>query len=131
MGPGYATEVWISEKAAKALEKFKKRDRQMVARILQGVEHWAKAGFWDYEGDKGKPVRHEGHEVYRVAYRASLFRLIGFYETDDKTAFIGIDTFVKGGQELSAAQKDRIKEVASVRDKQEWRRKRRDESDDT
>ena len=126
-GSKYATEVWISDKAAKAFKKFKKRDPSMASRFLQSLEHYAEAGFANFEGKKGTPVRHEGDAVYRVAYSASLFRLIGFYEEADKTVFIAMDAFLKGGQELSSSERNRLKNVASIRDKQEWRRRPRDE----
>ena len=127
VGPQYATEVWISEQAAGALKKFTKRDRATAARMLRNVERWAESGFQNYEGDEGTPIRHEGHEVYRVAYRSSLFRLIGFYEKDNRAVFIIMDAFRKRGRKLSKPERERITEVASVRDKNEWRRRRRDE----
>lgn len=120
-GPGFRTEVLISERAAKELAKQLKRDH-LLKRFLKALEHYARAGFARFEGEKN-PIRYEGEGVWRVAYEPSLFRLIGFYEDEGKTTFVAIDAFKKRGQRLSGAHRARIKEVARVRREGGWRRK--------
>ena len=115
--------MWVSEQARKAIEKFVKRKGDSGIRFLQKVKHYAKAGFREFESKSG-PIRHEWKGVYRVAHSSFLFRLIGFYE-DDADGFIAIDAFMKTGRQLKDSQRDRIDEVARVRDRGSW--KKRDE----
>ncbi len=122
VGNEYRTEVWIAEKAAKALNKFRRRGDGRE--FLQKLAHYSKAGFQEFEGDKN-PIRSEGHGVWRVRHSpSSLFRLIGFYEDGDKAAFIAIDAFTKSGTRLSAAERGRIKSVAQVRRDRLWKKRR-------
>lgn len=118
VGNEYRTDVWISEKVAKALKKLQKRGDGL--RFLQKLEYYAKAGFQKFEGYK-TPIRSEGRGVWRVRH-SSLFRLIGFYD-DGKAAFIAIDAFTKSGTSLSAAERRRIKKVAQVRRDRLWKKK--------
>ena len=118
VGDEYRTDVWIAEKAAKALNKFQKRGDGL--RFLQKLEYYAKVGFKKFDGFKN-PIRSEGRGVWRVRH-SSLFRLIGFYD-DGKAAFIAIDAFTKSGTSLSVAERKRINKVAQVKRDRLWKRR--------
>lgn len=122
VGAEFRTSVWIAEKAQKALNKFvKKGDGDW---FLKKVKHFATVGFPRFEG-KTNPIRHEWNGVYRVAHAASLFRLIGFYDGDDRTRFVAIDGFKKSGQSLTESERNRIDEVVRVKRDQLWERRER------
>ncbi len=122
VGAEYRTSVWIADKALKKLKKFVQRGEG--AKFLKKLKHYATAGFPGFEG-REMPIRHEWDAVYRVAHSALLFRLIGFYEGDDRTRFIAIDAFEKSGQALTASERNRIDEVARVKRDQLWKRRER------
>ena len=69
-----------------------------------------------------RPFWFWGGDVWRVAYRESLFRLIGFYDSG-KQCFIVIDAFMKRGMQLSEGQKKRITEVGRVKRLGSWIRR--------
>ena len=121
VGGQYSTDVWISEKATKALKKFLKKDQATGLVFSKKLQYYAEKGFARFEG-LGGPIRHEWHQVYRVAHSVSLFRLIGFY-ADGKGSFIAIDAFLKSGQGLNVSQRSRIGAVAEVRDQGAWRKR--------
>ena len=116
----YATRVLLSEKAQKEFEKLRKKKQTEYRRFVGVLDRYAKAGFENFEGDAA-PIRYEGGEVYRVGYTSTLFRLIGFFEDDRRDSFVGIDAFRKPGSQLTSGQRDRIKEVASVKRQRRWR----------
>ncbi len=89
-GNEYRTEVWIAEKPAKELAKFKRKGDGLS--FSKKLKRYAERGFREYEGDKS-PIRSEWNDVWRVGHSSTLFRLIGFYEDDDKEVFIAIDAF--------------------------------------
>ena len=60
--------------------------------------------------------------MYRIGTVDSLFRIIGFYENDDKTDFIALDAFSKSGQKLSPAERRRVDEVAWVKKDGDWKK---------
>lgn len=123
-GSAFATQVWISASGAKALGKLQKKDRITTQRFLAKIKRYAENGFADHEGPK-LPIRDEGNGVFRIANeRDSLFRLIGFYENDDRSRFVIIDAFLKRGTKLSSDHKARIKEVGRVKRDNNWRRRR-------
>ena len=119
-GEGIATRVLLSEKAQAGFEKLRKKKREEYRRFLGVLQRYAKAGFQHFESKKG-PIKHEGKDIYRVAHRDTLFRLIGFFENDRRESFIGIDTFTKLDTQLTGGQKDRIKAVARVKKFGLWR----------
>ena len=123
-GAKYATAVFISDKARKALIKLAKKNRQAAGHVLKRLEFYAGAGLRLYEGDK-KPIRHEWDGVYRIGEPSSLFRLLGFYDAEDKTSFVIMDAYQKHGQSLSSGDRGRIDEVAKVRKNQLWRKRSR------
>ncbi len=116
------TRLWLSDAAMGIVKSWFRKHRRDVEELLQKLEHCANAGFGLYEGE-GRPIRREWGGVYRIGHRASLFRLIGFYEDDTKTDFIVIDGFKKRGQQLSQAERARIDEVARVKAQGLWRRR--------
>ncbi len=118
MGDDYSTDVWISERASEVLSKFLRKTRARGQEFIAKVEHYAKKGFGKYESRRG-PIKHEGNHVFRIGQKSSLFRLIGFY-VGGKTEFICMDGFTKRGQKLSAAQRERIAQVAKIRKQQSW-----------
>jgi len=118
---GLRTRVYISGDAAEFLAKCARKHAPEIKRMLAKVEYYATNGFVTFEGSD-LPIRDEGHGVYRIAHsRGSLFRLIGFYENDDKGVFFVVDGFLKKGQDLSRPQRDRIANVG--REKKSWRRR--------
>ena len=117
VGDEFRTEVWVSDMAIRELEDSAPDE------FLQKLEYFAKAGFRNFEARKGNPIKHESGGVYRVGLHSSLFRLIGFYEDDRKTCFIAFDAFTKRKKKLSGPERDRIDEVADVRERGSWRKK--------
>jgi mRNA-degrading endonuclease RelE of RelBE toxin-antitoxin system len=115
VGPEYETCVWISQKAGKFLTKQARRHDKAISELLDKVEFWAKNGFANWEGGDGHPIKHEGDGVYRLGRRSSLFRLIGFYENDDKQSFLIIDAFLKLKQESARHEKERMRGVALIK----------------
>ncbi len=117
VGGAYKTDVWISKAAAEHLDEFA-GERDGI-RFVKKLEEYAKAGFANFEGAS---ILHEWSGVYRVAHRASLFRLVGFYERRPES-FIAIDAFVKHGQQLSKSDRLRIDRVADVCRLHSWKRR--------
>ena len=118
IGLNFKTEVWLTDTVSGQLYESEKAG-ELAFKLAQ----FAKAGFINFEGTVGRPIEYEGNGVYRIGLHASLFRLIGFYEDDRRTSFIGVDAFTKGRQKLSKAEKKRIKDVAKVRaDASSWRK---------
>jgi len=120
LGP-VSTTVWLSKRAADELTDFIDRDKTTGARFLKKLKEWAKAGFANFEGGDGFPIKHEGDGVFRVGMRSSLFRLLGFYN-NGKGEFIVIDAVLKRGLPLSSSDRKRITEVARVKRVGCWRR---------
>ena len=118
-GPEYQTTVSISKKASKTLDKFAKKNQQVVGYLLKKLKFYAEKGFQLYEGE-GKPIRHEWDGVLRIGETSSLLRLLGFYEHEDKSSFLIIDAYRKHGQRLSSDDRERIDRVASVRRNRLW-----------
>ena len=118
VGSEYGTEVWISKRASKELKKLIRKGKG--TEFVRKLKHYAQSGFSQFE-TKGGPIRHEWNEVWRIAYSSSLFRLVGFYADPRKAKFIVIDDFKKSGQSLSSRERDRINEVARVKDEGDWR----------
>lgn len=121
-GDEFATAVWLSIAANVAIVKFVHKGKKQVSTLLEKVEYWAEKGFASFEGKKGYPIRHEWDGVYRIGLPASLFRLIGFYENDDKASFIIIDVLKKRGTGLSKSETSRIDAVAKVKREGLWER---------
>lgn len=119
-GDKFKTEVWLAEKAAKALGKFTRRGNGGT-KFNKKLKEYATKGFAAFETENG-PIRHERDGVWRVAHAPSRFRLIGFYETNDKASFVAIDAFTKPGQSLSVPQQERITEVARVKRGRLWKK---------
>jgi len=119
---GGKTNVWVSDKVAKAILEFTKKKDNPKGFTLGKLEFYAKARFKDYEGDD-KPIRNEGGGVFRIGLRRNLFRVIGFYEDGSGRNFIAIDTIHKRGQKLSKADQKTIERVAKVKAEHQWRKK--------
>ena len=121
MGDDYSTDVWISEQASAVLSKFLRKTRAKGKEFIAKVEHYAENGFGNFEHDQG-PIRHEHNHVFRIGQKSSLFRLIGFY-VGGKTEFICMDGFTKRGKTLSKPQRERIAQVARIKQQESWVRK--------
>ncbi len=117
VGRGFKTEVWLTDKVREQL-----CDSEKAGELAAKLEYFAKVGFINFEAKVGRPIKYEWNGVYRIGLHASLFRVIGFYEDDRKTGFVGVDVFTKGGQKLSKAEKKRIKEVAKIKADASWRK---------
>lgn len=121
MGDDYRTDVWISEQASEVLSKFLGKTRAKGQELVAKVEHYAESGFENFEHGRG-PIRHEGNQVFRIGQTSSLFRLIGFY-VGGKSEFICMDGFTKRGRKLSGPQRERIAQVARIKQQGSWVRK--------
>ena len=121
VGGEYRTCVWISKKATEFLDKKsgKGHDRALNE-LLEKVEYWSKAGFWNFEGGEGFPIKNEGGGVFRLGHRNSMFRLLGFYENDDKHRFLIIDGFLKLKTKLANHERERIRQVGFVNKADGW-----------
>jgi len=115
------TRIWLSETALKELSRFRRKgDPNGV--WFKKLKHHAVNGLVNAERSTPPIVRHEGQGVYRIGFRDSLFRLVGFYSNGQKSEFIVIDALTKSGQKLSKAERDRIKAIADVKSSVLWRR---------
>ena len=119
-GVGYSTRVLLSEQVVKEFEKLRKKSKVEHERFIAKLDRYARAGFDRFEGKK-RPIRSEGDGVYRVGHTETLFRIIGFFEDDRRDSFVGIDAFRKVGTQLTAGQRDRIKNVARIKRLGTWR----------
>lgn len=113
------TRVWISDHAWSSLHKFKKKHQQTIVEMLKRLRRFMRNGFGASEG-KEKDIRPEGQGVFRIGHQSELFRMLGFYEHDNRTSFIVILVYLKRGQD---ANTDLIKEVARVKREKDWSRK--------
>jgi len=114
---GGATELWLSDKVWRELKRL---DSTVKGRFLKQLKRCCDGGFVNYEG---MLVVCEWSEVYRIGFGWSLFRIIGFYEDGtNKTRFIGMDAYLKHGQKLSAADRDRINATAAIKKNRAWRK---------
>lgn len=107
------TRVWITKRVENELWTFTK-SRDHHRRFLACLERYAKNGFWNYDRCKSDPIRFEGDGVYRVGIKAFLFRVYGFYETNERKSFIAIDAFLKKDKKLNSSDRARIAEVARI-----------------
>ncbi len=122
-GGDFRTTVWISPSVKNGFAELSKKDRTTAGRFLKKLEYYARTGFGSFEGDRGAPIRHEWDGIYRVALHNSLFRLVGFYEGQDKSLFVVLDSFKKRGQELSSSERERINAVGVVKRNRDWRKR--------
>ncbi|HEY3243767.1 MAG TPA: hypothetical protein VGM03_10490 [Phycisphaerae bacterium] len=114
------TRVWLSRSAERAIQKFRRKG-DPDGSFWKRLKRWAQNGFRLHEGPDG-PIRLEWDGVYRVGPIDSLFRIIGFYENDSRAHFIGMDAFLKHGQQLTDGQKKRIDAVAAIKRDGNWRK---------
>jgi len=121
VGDEYRTCVWISETADAFLtKKTGKGHDRAINELLDKIKYWAKQGFGDFEGGEGFPIKREPDGVYRLGRHASLFRLLGFYENDDKRRFLIIDGFLKLKVGSARHEKERIRQVGLVKKAKVW-----------
>lgn len=113
------TRLWLSEAVEKAIVRFR-RDGDPNGAFWKKIKRYAQTGFALYEHGERPPIRAEWDGVYRIGTVDSLFRIIGFYENDDRNDFIAIDAFLKSGQQLNRAERRRIDEVARVKKDGDW-----------
>ena len=116
------TNLWFSVKVNKEVG-------YAGPQFLSKLERYCQYGFENYEG-KGNwpPIKHEWEGVFRIGMKNSLFRVIGFYEDGtNRTEFIALDCYTKGGQNINAAERARIDEVARAKKKHDWRKVQDDE----
>jgi hypothetical protein len=114
------TRLWFSDRVLKDVAEYRRKGDPNGA-FWKRLERCALAGFPLHERGSQPAVRYEWDGVYRVGFVDSLFRLIGFYEDGtNKTEFITIDSFLKRGQGLSAAERNRVDEVARVKRDGDW-----------
>jgi len=115
--PGSAAHLWLTDKV------FDELARSGNGPFVKTLARMLKNGLVLYEMGEPPKVKHEWDGVYRIGIRSSLFRLIGFYEDGtNKTHFICPDCFDKGGQQLNAAQRQRINVVARIKSENLWRK---------
>ncbi len=117
VGPEYATAVWLSRKADKALDRLHRHGRD-IDLLQDKIEHYAKAGFIKFEG--GPVLKHEWDGVYRLGRPDSLLRMIGFYAHDNKGQFLIMDAFLKLKGGLGSHERERINEIARVKRYGDW-----------
>jgi hypothetical protein len=114
----FATGVWLSRNVEKLLLKKKREEGRG---LLQRMEEMAESGFELFIGPKNI-IRHEWDQIYRIGLDSSQLRVIGFFEqvTED---FLGVDGFVKKGQQLTAQERDLINRVRDIRNSGDWEKK--------
>lgn len=127
VGSEYATQVWICTRVTEDLEKERKH-RQKVDQLLKKVKYWAEAGFSNFEGGEGYPIKHEWDGVYRLGTQSSLYRFLGIYGGDKKDFFLILAAFLKRQKKLGADEKQRIDRIAEVKKRGQWKKK--EESDE-
>lgn len=115
------THVWLSEYAAEQIEAEFGNDAK---KFMKKLKTFAQGGFWNFEGEEWKPIRHEYEGAYRVRHKSSsLFRLIGFYEDETKRTFVALDGFLKHrGDQYTAKQWSLIQDVARIKAEPGWER---------
>jgi len=114
------TRVWFSPSVQRAVGNFRKTG-DPNGRFWKKLKHISSAGFDVYIG-RDSIVRPEGDGIYRLGIMGSLFRIVGFFENDRFDNFIAIEAFLKKGQSLNAADRERIKLAAWVRKSGAWRK---------
>jgi len=115
------TQIWISEAALKAVNKFRKRG-DPSGQYWACVKRYAQAGFQNYIGDKC-PIQHEWGGVFRIGPAFSLFRMIGFFHGNGLHGeFIVIDAFLKKKMKLNDSEKNRIDAVVAVKLQVGWQK---------
>jgi hypothetical protein len=116
-GVGFPTTVWISDAAADEI-----RQHHDAIAIGHKLEHFARAGFVNFEGSDNVAIRHEGRGVFRIRHKkSSNFRMFGFY-SGGKSEFILIDAFDRKGSKYTKGQQARYMRIADVRDSGNWRK---------
>jgi glutamate dehydrogenase/leucine dehydrogenase len=119
-GSEYQTDVWAAtERVLVAMEKLRKKKALLVDRFFKLIKKCAVAGFGNVPTNL---VRHEGNGVYAIGDRhGPLLRASGFYlEGQAKQTFVIMDFYEKHGQKPREAEKERIVQVAQIRDKRQW-----------
>ena len=110
------TRIWLSDAASEGVYAHAHGEKHRGS-FLKKLKRYAMNGFDPYIGDD-RPIRHEWKGVFRIG-DSSLFRLIGFFGATH-AEFIGVDAFVKRGQELSPSQRKRIDWAARVKEEGRW-----------
>jgi len=119
-GSEYQTDVWAaSDRVLDEMDKLRKKKAVLVARFVKLIERCARTGFDQLPTNV---IRHEGNGVYAIGDRQGpLLRASGFYdERQKKQTFILMDFYEKHGQKMRRTEKERISQVAQVRDNREW-----------
>ena len=112
------TRVWITKPALQEFKKYQNRE-QPQKKFLKKLKRYAERGFVNFEGSEGSPIRHEWDGVYRIS-DGSLFRLLGFYENENRTDFIVIEAFLKNKTKLNSSHKDKINAIARIKRDKSW-----------
>ena len=120
-GGACRTRLWLSQGAQKEIVRFRKKGDPNGA-FWKRLKRFAETGFSLYERGNDPPIRSEWGGVYRIGTVDSLFRIIGFYADDSKADFIAIDAFLKKGQRLNQAEKERVNEVVRVKKDGDWKK---------
>jgi len=114
------TSVWISEQAMQRLEPFldeaDERDEFGQPQFLQKLMDHAVHGFWLAEAQT-REIKDEWDNVKRFGRRYSQFRVIGFYEpgVPKKRSFVIMDAFTKAKGGYTKRERQRVNEVARIR----------------
>lgn len=120
-GPEYKTQVWLTAAAVQEIFEYQKRKEKDRGFFLKRLKHYARAGFRQYEGREGKPIKAE-FGIYRISDGSSLYRAYGDYENHEKQTFFIVDAFLKHGRELRQSEADRIRQAAKVAHNASWNR---------
>ena len=119
-GSEYQTDVWAAtERVLVAMEKLRKKKALLVDRFFKLIKKCAVASFGNVPTNL---VRYEGNGVYAIGDRhGPLLRASGFYvDGQAKQTFVIMDFYEKHGQKPREAEKERIVQVAQIRDKRQW-----------
>jgi len=119
-GSEYQTDVWMAtDRVLREMEKLSKKKPLLVHRFGSLIKKCARRGF---DRVPANLIRHEGDGVYAIGDRhGPLLRASGFYAAEQpKQTFVIMDFYEKHGQKLRETEKQRIAQVAEIRDKRQW-----------
>ncbi|NJL30878.1 MAG: hypothetical protein HC898_04195 [Phycisphaerales bacterium] len=118
-GVRWNTVVYATQEVEAALIEYSETKDNPRNFFLNKLKYFAESGFDKWIGPD-RPIRSEGERIYRIGLDRSLFRMIGFFSDNTRKQFIVVDVFLKRGQRLGKAEREKIARAAKICREGSW-----------
>jgi len=113
--PRPLTKLFVSDSV---IDEIANMDGSVKNRLNKVLKRCTQRGFWNSIGVEGCPIKLEWGMVYRIRYE--MFRIIGFFEFDERSDFIAISAFNKAGQKLNDRERGIVNNVVNIKQSKTW-----------